>query len=559
MSQAILSRPGRAPFMSEAVPRKLRAKPCAGPRPKHRFAGGRTGYLFPIAGKFLTGATRRQVDRGMGVLTDRLGGKARRRAVLLLGAVLALASADTGAIGALAPELERSLHIGNVDIGLLVTVSGLTASLGMLPVGWATDRWCRTRMLTVSIVVWGLAQGVSAFAVSFLMLLIMRLALGALTATTGPTVASLTGDLFPASERSRIYGFILAGELAGAGFGLLVAGLVASWTNWRVALVVLALPAIPLAWSLKRYLQEPARGGSGTLEAEGADPLPARKQKEPSDPEVTVVMELVDQRGIAPSPGSVLGQDPMSLSLIGAVRYILRVRSNVLLTVASALGYFFFSGLETFALIYLRGHYRIGQGVATLVVVAVGGAAVGGTVVGGRVSDSLLHAGKVNARLGVAAAGFIVTAVAMAPAILNTSVLVALPFFLVAGFALASPNPGLDAARLDVMPSRMWGRAEAIRSLLRSLLQSFAPLLFGLTSVLFGGHSQGLASSSQGSNTQITRVQTAGLEPTILVMLIPLLVAAAVVWWGGRRYGGDVAAAMLSEEKFPPAGLAVHR
>jgi len=64
-----------------------------------------------------------RVELGVELVTDRVGGRARVRAVVLLASVLALSSADTGAISAIAPKLETTLHIGNVAIGLLVTVS----------------------------------------------------------------------------------------------------------------------------------------------------------------------------------------------------------------------------------------------------------------------------------------------------------------------------------------------------------------------------------------------------------------------------------------------------
>jgi hypothetical protein len=43
----------------------------------------------------------------------------RRRIVLLLGAVLALESADLSTIGAVGPELEASLGITHAQLGLL--------------------------------------------------------------------------------------------------------------------------------------------------------------------------------------------------------------------------------------------------------------------------------------------------------------------------------------------------------------------------------------------------------------------------------------------------------
>src|SRR5262249_57015691 len=78
-----------------------------------------------------------------------------------------------------------------------------------------------------------------------------RLALGGVTAIAGPFIASLVGDYFRASERGRIYGFILAGELVGAGVGFAVTGDIAA-LSWRAAFVILALPAFVLAWLVAR-------------------------------------------------------------------------------------------------------------------------------------------------------------------------------------------------------------------------------------------------------------------------------------------------------------------
>lgn len=91
----------------------------------------------------------------------------------------------------------------------------------------------RTHLLPVAIALWSVAMIISGVAVSFAMLLITRLVLGAIVATAGPSVASLTGDYFPGSERARIYGFIISVELVGAAFGFVVSGEVAKYLSWR--------------------------------------------------------------------------------------------------------------------------------------------------------------------------------------------------------------------------------------------------------------------------------------------------------------------------------------
>lgn len=540
----------------------------------------------------------RRVERGIEMVTERVGGPARVRVVILLAAVLALSAADTGAIAAVAPKLETSLDIGNIQIGLLVTVASLAAAAGMLPVGWFTDRVTRTRMVTVAIGTWGAAEILSALAPDYVFLLIVRVALGALTAVTGPALASLTGDLFPARERSEIYGYILTGELIGAGFGLLVAGLFSAWFTWRVGLAVLALPSFFLAREFHRHLPEPARGGQSRLErgaedivsAEDVDdaireaaarraaetrlseppeqvhraaepaaaPPPAAGSASaapaPDDPpqrDDTRVAEEVRRRHVDPSEGVVLDRDPLQLGWWEAFHYVIAVPSNLTLIIGSALGYFFFGGVETFALIYLEGHYRIGQGSATLIALAVGGAAIVGAIAGGRGTDMLLSRGHLDARFVVPAAAFTVAIVVFAPGVVSTALVISLPLFLVTGFCIGVPNPGLDSARLDVMPSRMWGRGEAVRSFLRSILQAFAPLVFGVVSTLFGGKAAGFGVAGEGSHVAGASVHAAGLEPTFLIMLIALLAAAVIVWRGRKPYPVDVAAAAATERRFP--------
>ena len=74
-----------------------------------------------------------------------------------------------------------------------------------------------------------------AFSHSYEQLLVTRLALGEVTATAGPAIASLTGDSFPASERGRVYAYILGREIAGEAVGYIGGGSVTGAISWRPA------------------------------------------------------------------------------------------------------------------------------------------------------------------------------------------------------------------------------------------------------------------------------------------------------------------------------------
>ena len=467
------------------------------------------------------GPIRRARRAGVRALTRKLGGAERTRVIVLLASVLALSSADATTVGAAATPLRHSLGITNTDIGLLVTVTSLVAALTSLPFGVLADRVRRTWMLSAAIVLWGIAMIWSATVSSFGDLLVTRVALGAVTAAAGPVVASLVGDYFAGAERGRIYGYILAGELAGAGFGFAVTGDIAA-LSWRAAFVLLALPAFALAWLIFR-LPEPSRGGMAPL-ADTNAPTRAAGVEDESEQE-TDAQRLARERGVEPDPELVLAEDPGRLHFIAATRYILRIRTNVILIVASAGGYFFLSGVQTFGVEFVTRQYAIDQALGTLVLLVVGIGGVIGVLAGGAIGDLLLRRGVFTGRILVSAIAAAIAVVLFVPAIFTHHATMALPYIVFAALALSAQNPPLDAARLDIMVPLLWGRAEGVRTFLRTLAQALAPVTFGgVSDYVFGGG-------------------RAGLQWTFLLMLIPLAGSAYFLFRALATYPRDVATA----------------
>jgi len=454
-----------------------------------------------------------------------LGGEERTRVILILAAVLGLSGADAATVGASATELRSGLHINNTDIGLLVAVSSLVGAFATLPFGVLADRVTRTRVLGLTIVLWGAAMLWSATASSFTELLWTRLFLGAVTASAGPIVASLVGDWFGSWERGRIYGLILAGEYVGAGFGFAVTGTI-SELSWRAAFVILALPAFGLALAVWR-LREPKRGGLGVLAHESQPPPPEALAGEAQ--QETDAQRVARERGLTPDPELVVSPEKARrMGLISATRYVLRVRTNVVLIAASACGYFFLAGLQTFGAEFIKEQYGVNQALANLPLLVVGVGALAGVLAGGSIGDWLLKRGVLNARILTPGFAAVATAILFIPAIFTRQAVTALPYLTAAGFFLAAQNPPLDAARLDIMPPLLWGRAEAVRTLLRSLAIALAPLLFGAVSdYIFGGG-------------------RSGLQWTFAVMLLPLAASAWLLFKGTETYPADVATAAAS-------------
>lgn len=481
------------------------------------------------AGQPARRAVRRGADAARRQLLVVLGGPARTEVIVLLACVLALASADVATVGAAAIELRRALRIDNTDIGLLVSVTSIIGALFSLPFGVLADRGRRTWILAAAIAVWGVAMIWSATVSSFGGLLEARLLLGAATAATGPLVASLVGDWISGAERGKVYSYILTGELLGAGVGFTITGDVAA-ISWRAAFLLLAFPAFVLAVLIFR-LPEPVRGGQSVLRAESrpgaADPaaVPAGAAGTATR---TDAQRLAQQRGIEPD-WRLVRQARQPLRIGAAVRFVLAIRTNVALIISSACGYYFLAGVETFGVEFVRGHYHLDAILANLLLLVVGLGAVAGVLAGGPAGDALLRRGRLNGRVLVAAVAATLAVLGMIPALLTGSALTALPYFVFAAAALSAQNAPIDAARLDIMPGWLWGRAEGVRSFLRTAAQALAPLIFGVVAdSLFGGG-------------------VAGLRWTFLVMLAPLSAAAWLLFRASRHYPADVATAAAAD------------
>jgi MFS family permease len=222
-------------------------------------------------------------------------------------------------------------------------------------------------------------------------------------------------------------------------------------------------------------------------------------------------------------------------SLVDVVAYVLRVRTNAIVILASSVGYFFVAGLRVFAVIFAIDQYHVSHVDASFLVPVVGLGALAGTVAGGHLGDYLLRRGCLTARLLVGAGGFLITAAVTLPAVLTHRMAVALPLLTIGAFGLAAPNPPMDAVRLDIVHPAVWGRAEAVRTVLRTAAEATAPLLFGFLAdhIAGGGHR--------------------GLQLTIMVMT-PTLVANALLLLVARRtYPCDVAAIHASLGQGPAA------
>nr|WP_283103032.1 MFS transporter [Acidithiobacillus sp. S30A2] len=379
----------------------------------------------------------------------------RARVIFILAAVLGIASANLAALGALAHALEGTLRISDTRFGLVGTVASLSGAVLTLIAGVWVDRRNRVHLLAIFAAVWAGGMAASGLISGYLELLLAQVFVGASGISVGAVVASLTGDYFPPSQRGRIFGLIVGGELVGAGLGMLVASLVGNLLGWRFAFWSLALLGALGVWVIRHYLREPQRSGMGKLAQGSASATPTRPT-----PGHRKVAELIHSLDIQPFSHRVLHEDPTGWSWWRAARYIVTIRTNIILVLGSSASYFYFTGLLVFADLYLMQRFDLPSDTASVLFMALGSGGVLGVLVSGWLADRLLHRHIVAARVWVAAGAFFLTVLAFLPAFLLTSVWVAAPCFFL-GCAVSwcdQSDPGCGAPGYHAFPPLGAGR-----------------------------------------------------------------------------------------------------
>lgn len=374
-------------------------------------------------------------------------GDAKARSVVsVLTVLVVLDYADRSALGAVAPALRDDLGLSLADLGYLGAAFGLVGGIATLVAGALVDTVPRLRMLAVSALTWSVAMVATGAAQTLLWLLLARACLAVVLATVGPAYPSLIGDAVPAGRRARALSRVDSGQLIGGVLGVALGAVAVALFSWRWAFFVLAVPALLLARRLAATPEPPRRG---------------------------------DERDAA-------------LPLAAVAHRLWHTPTVVLVLLAATAGSYYLAGASAFATIFAVARYSVSVPVADLALLAIGVGALVGIVLGGRFSDALSAHGRGASRLTWSAAGYVITAVAWLPSLLVHSLLLALPFLVVGSAALAATIPALDAVRVDVVPPRMRGRAEAVRTFVRALAEGGAPLVFGLVAAHHGGDDEGL-------------------------------------------------------------------
>ena len=145
---------------------------------------------------------------------------------------------DTAAVGFIAPSLLKEWGVEKSALGPVLSAALFGLAAGAILAGPLADRLGRRLVLLVSVLVFGLACGGSAFAGNLQELTILRFITGIGLGAAMPNAVTLISEFCPDARRSTITNAMFCGFPLGAACGgFLAAWMIPHW-GWRSVLVL---------------------------------------------------------------------------------------------------------------------------------------------------------------------------------------------------------------------------------------------------------------------------------------------------------------------------------
>lgn len=137
-------------------------------------------------------------------------------------------------------DLRGAFAFSNTELGLLGSVFMISHALVTVPFGWAADRVDRRRVIAAGILVWSVANVMSALSLGLGSMLVSRAAAGIGTAACVPVANALLCDVFPAGDKARTVSIFNLGLFLGGAAGFAIGATL----GFPYGFAALALPGL---------------------------------------------------------------------------------------------------------------------------------------------------------------------------------------------------------------------------------------------------------------------------------------------------------------------------
>jgi MFS family permease len=394
----------------------------------------------------------------------------------LLGLAAMIDTLDQYIVRGTSNQIERVFHVGDFQIGLLFSAFIIVNGIATLPASYLGDRWSRKNIMAVTIVFWSFMSALGGVvpAGAFVLLVVLRGALGFGQAVTGPSSASLVADYYGIERRGQAFSIQQCLTYVGLGLGLAIGSFFGTrfgHDGWRLAFGVSIFPGLVIAYLCWR-LPEPKRGTADRAHVTGAVGMEVDLERQPLFPGGFSQFVVGMGRG--------LRADARTILTIPTIRYAL---------VGVSVAGFVVTAVATWMPTLYERQFQLSQGSANTTFGAIAIlAGIPGTILGGRIADRW-----VNRVLG---ARVVIPGVCLLGAgSLFLASFIPMPFApmfvlqLGGFFVFSSAVPALRAGLTDATPARVRGTGAGAFNVASIIFGSaVAPLATAAIATHFGGN-----------------------------------------------------------------------
>jgi len=189
-------------------------------------------------------------------MDDHAGNSASKGAVLLVTTMASFVFPFmASAVNIALPSLGKELSLDAVTLGWIATAYLLSSAALLVPFGRIADIYGRKRIFACGIGIFTFSSLLSGLANSTTMLIAWRVLQGIGGAMLAGTAVALLTTVFPANERGKVLGTIVAAAYLGLSLGPVLGGVLTQHLGWRSIFLIGALLGLlvlgVVLWKLK--------------------------------------------------------------------------------------------------------------------------------------------------------------------------------------------------------------------------------------------------------------------------------------------------------------------
>ncbi|GAA3675948.1 MFS transporter [Nonomuraea antimicrobica] len=194
---------------------------------------------------------------------------------------------DRANLGVALPYMTEDLDLSNTATGLLLGAFFWTYAAFLPGAGWLVDRFGPRRMMALALAAWSIATMLVGAATGFVVLLLVRLLLGAVESPAYPSSSQIVARWFPTRERGIAASIFDSGGRAGTAFALPITTAIVAFLGWRGSFVAAGVVGLIYCAIWLKFYRDPGehpkltpgerayiRDGGGKEVGEAVPPMP---------------------------------------------------------------------------------------------------------------------------------------------------------------------------------------------------------------------------------------------------------------------------------------------